>query len=102
MRSFRKLLAAVHSLLVIEHNLDVIRAADWLIDLGPKGGDAGGQVIGTGTPQQLMENPASYTGKALRDYASDVLAMTPAAPSAALAAAEPQPGYADKGTPLQS
>lgn len=102
MRAFRKLLAAGHSLLVIEHNLDVIRAADWLIDLGPEGGDAGGQVIGTGTPQQLMENPASYTGKALRDYASDVLAMTPAAPSAALAAAEPQPGYADKGTPLQS
>lgn len=102
MRAFRKLLAAGHSLLVIEHNLDVIRAADWLIDLGPEGGDAGGQVIGTGTPQQLMDNPASHTGKALRDYAGDVLAMAPAATSTALAVAEPHTAYADQGTPLQS
>ncbi|MFY2629388.1 hypothetical protein, partial [Achromobacter dolens] len=68
MRAFRKLLAAGHTLLVIEHNLDVIRAADWLIDLGPEGGDAGGLVIGVGTPQDLMANPASHTGAALRDY----------------------------------
>ena len=62
MRAFRKLLAAGHTLLVIEHNLDVIRAADWLIDLGPEGGDAGGLVIGAGTPQDLMDNPKSHTG----------------------------------------
>ncbi|PJR07312.1 hypothetical protein CEJ86_33450, partial [Sinorhizobium meliloti] len=73
MRAFRKLLAAGHTLLVIEHNLDVIRAADWLIDLGPEGGDAGGLVIGVGTPQDLMANPASHTGAALRDYEVSIL-----------------------------
>ena len=73
MRAFRKLLAAGHTLLVIEHNLDVIRAADWLIDLGPEGGDAGGLVIGAGTPQDLMDNPKSHTGAALRDYETSIL-----------------------------
>lgn len=73
MRAFRKLLAAGHTLLVIEHNLDVIRAADWLIDLGPEGGDAGGLVIGVGTPQDLMDNADSHTGAALRDYEVSIL-----------------------------
>ncbi len=68
MRSFRKLLDAGHSLIVIEHNLDVIRAADWLIDLGPEGGDAGGLVVCTGTPEDVKRHPASHTGKALADY----------------------------------
>ncbi|MGK2899956.1 MAG: excinuclease ABC subunit UvrA [Burkholderiaceae bacterium] len=68
MRSFRKLLDAGHSLIVIEHNLDVIRAADWLIDLGPEGGDAGGQVVCTGTPEDVKRHPGSHTGKALADY----------------------------------
>jgi excinuclease ABC subunit A len=68
LRAFRKLLAAGHSLLVIEHNLDVIRAADWIIDLGPEGGDAGGAIVAEGTPQQVAESTTSYTGKALRDY----------------------------------
>jgi excinuclease ABC subunit A len=53
MRALRKLLDAGHSLLVIEHNLDVIRAADWIVDLGPEGGDAGGQVVCTGTPDDV-------------------------------------------------
>ena len=69
MRALRKLLDAGHSLLVIEHNLDVIRASDWLIDLGPEGGDAGGEVVATGTPEELSLHPTSHTGKALRDYA---------------------------------
>ena len=73
MRAFRKLLAAGHTLLVIEHNLDVIRAADWLIDLGPEGGDAGGQLMGVGTPEQLMEIPGSHTGAALREYGRDIV-----------------------------
>ncbi len=73
MRAFRKLLGAGHSLLVIEHNLDVIRAADWLIDLGPEGGDAGGQVVGAGTPEDLMRNPASHTGMALAEYDSAIV-----------------------------
>ena len=68
MRAFRKLLDAGHSLIVIEHNLDVIRAADWLIDLGPEGGDAGGLVVCTGTPEEVKRHPTSHTGKALADY----------------------------------
>ncbi|MES2952508.1 MAG: excinuclease ABC subunit A [Pseudomonadota bacterium] len=70
MRALRKLLDAGHSLLVIEHNLDVIRAADWLIDLGPEGGDAGGEVVAHGTPEDLLLHASSHTGKALREYAA--------------------------------
>ena len=66
--AFRKLIAAGNSIIVIEHNLDVIRASDWLIDLGPEGGDAGGEVVAVGTPKQVMENARSHTGKALVDY----------------------------------
>ena len=68
MRALRKLLDAGHSLIVIEHNLDVIRSADWLVDLGPDGGDAGGQIVCTGTPEDVKAHPDSYTGTALRDY----------------------------------
>ncbi|MDO8459140.1 MAG: excinuclease ABC subunit A [Burkholderiaceae bacterium] len=68
MRAMRKLLDAGHSLIVIEHNLDVIRASDWLIDLGPEGGDAGGEVVAYGTPDDVRLHPTSHTGKALRDY----------------------------------
>lgn len=69
MRALRKLLDAGHSLLVIEHNLDVMRASDWLIDLGPDGGEAGGQVVAVGTPEELRAHPVSHTGRALREYA---------------------------------
>ncbi len=54
-----------NTVLVIEHNLDVIKTADWLIDLGPEGGDGGGQVIATGTPEQVAKVKASYTGQYL-------------------------------------
>lgn len=81
MRAFRKLLGAGHTLLIIEHNLDVIRAADWVIDLGPEGGDAGGELIAAGTPEDIMQNPRSHTGSALQEYAK---AMTPEAISAVL------------------
>ena len=70
MRAMRKLLDAGHSLIVIEHNLDVIRASDWLIDLGPEGGEAGGRVVAFGTPDDVRQHPTSHTGKALRDYAA--------------------------------
>ncbi len=63
---FRKLLAAGHSLLVIEHNLDVLKTADWVIDLGPEGGEAGGQVVAVGTPEQVAKVPGSYTGQYLQ------------------------------------
>ena len=72
MRSLRKLLEAGHSLVVIEHNLDVIRAADWLIDLGPEGGTGGGLVVAEGPPEDLRQHPTSHTAKALRDYAESM------------------------------
>ncbi|NJM73154.1 MAG: excinuclease ABC subunit UvrA [Scytonema sp. RU_4_4] len=63
-----------NSILVIEHNLDVIRCADWLIDLGPEGGDKGGEVIAVGTPEEVAENSRSYTGQ----YVKQVLQQYPA------------------------
>jgi len=63
--AFRKLLDGGASLLVIEHNLDVIKSADWLIDLGPEGGDHGGKIIATGTPEQVARNAQSHTGRFL-------------------------------------
>jgi excinuclease ABC subunit A len=63
--AFRKLLESGASLLVIEHNLDVIKSADWLIDMGPEGGDMGGKIIATGTPEQVARNSQSHTGKFL-------------------------------------
>ncbi|KPF48946.1 excinuclease ABC subunit A [beta proteobacterium AAP121] len=68
MRALRKLQDAGHSLLVIEHNLDVIRAADWIVDLGPEGGEAGGEVVCEGTPDDVKLHPTSHTALALRDY----------------------------------
>ncbi|WP_313605539.1 excinuclease ABC subunit UvrA [Comamonas jiangduensis] len=68
MRALRKLLEAGHSLIVIEHNLDVIRASDWLIDLGPEGGDGGGQIVAQGTPEDVRHAPGSHTAQALREY----------------------------------
>ena len=68
MRALRRLMEAGHSVLVIEHNLDVIRASDWLIDLGPEGGVQGGEIVAQGTPEALREHPTSHTAKALRDY----------------------------------
>ncbi|MDH4190210.1 MAG: ATP-binding cassette domain-containing protein, partial [Betaproteobacteria bacterium] len=68
LKAFRKLIAAGHSLVVIEHNLDVIRAADWAIDLGPEGGEAGGALIFAGPPAEMANHAASHTGRALREY----------------------------------
>ena len=65
LRAFRQLLDAGHSLVVIEHNLDVMRASDWIIDLGPEGGDAGGEIVCEGTPDEVMAHATSHTGKAL-------------------------------------
>ena len=68
MRALRKLLEAGHSLIVIEHNLDVIRASDWLIDLGPEGGDGGGLIVAEGTPEEVRHVKESHTAQALREY----------------------------------
>jgi excinuclease ABC subunit A len=69
--AFRKLLANGHSLLVIEHNLDVLKTADWIIDLGPEGGEAGGYLLAVGTPEHVSTVEGSYTGQ----YLSRVLAQ---------------------------
>ncbi len=79
MRALRKLLEAGHSLVVIEHNLDVIRAADWLIDLGPEGGDAGGLLVAEGPPEEVKQHPTSHTARALREYDGTLGAAEPAA-----------------------
>jgi len=94
MRAFRKLLAAGHSLVVIEHNLDVISAADWLIDLGPEGGDAGGEVVAVGSPDTVIAVERSHTGRELAAYRA---ALTSHAPRVN----EPRAGY-DTGRPLQT
>jgi excinuclease ABC subunit A len=62
----QRLVDAGNTVLVIEHNLDVIKQADWIVDLGPEGGEAGGEVIATGTPEQVADVPESYTGQFLR------------------------------------
>ena len=71
----RKLLDVLHALVdqgntvvVIEHNLEVIKTADWIIDLGPEGGDGGGRIVATGTPEQIAAAKGSYTGQYLRPY----------------------------------
>jgi excinuclease ABC subunit A len=64
--AFRKLVEAGHTLLVIEHNLDVVKTADYVIDLGPDGGDAGGEVVAEGTPEEIVQVTASHTGQALK------------------------------------
>ena len=64
--AFRKLLEAGHTLVVIEHNLDVIKTADYVIDLGPEGGEEGGRVVAVGTPEQVAQIEASHTGRYLR------------------------------------
>jgi excinuclease ABC subunit A len=64
---------------VIEHNLEVIKTADWIIDMGPEGGDGGGEVVGVGTPEDIAENPRSYTGAFLKE----VMARRPARSEAA-------------------
>src|SRR4029079_2352864 len=88
LKAFRKLAAAGHSLVVIEHNLDVIRASDWIIDLGPEGGEAGGEVVCVGTPSEVAAHQSSHTAKALREYEATLnRALSPAA--AYLSAAKP-------------
>ncbi|MGL4575328.1 MAG: excinuclease ABC subunit UvrA, partial [Burkholderiaceae bacterium] len=76
-----QLLKVIHTLrdagntvVVIEHNLDVIKTADWVIDLGPEGGAGGGQIIAAGTPEEVAANPDSYTGRYLAKVLEDVSA----------------------------
>ena len=75
LRAFDQLLARGHSLLVIEHNLDVIRSADWIIDMGPEGGAGGGQIVAQGTPEQLRAVAHSHTGAALAAYERELVPL---------------------------
>jgi len=88
LKALRKLLARGHSLLVIEHNLDVIRAADWIIDLGPEGGERGGELVAIGTPAELRTATHSHTGRALAAYDT---ALVPAVADARTRAAAQEP-----------
>jgi excinuclease ABC subunit A len=69
--AFRKLIDGGGSLLVIEHNLDVIKCADWVIDMGPEGGSGGGQIVAVGTPEEIAQNPASHTGHWLKSVLAE-------------------------------
>ncbi len=64
----QRLVDTGNSIIVIEHNLDLIKTADYLIDLGPEGGDGGGEIVAVGTPEQIVKNDRSYTGKFLKKY----------------------------------
>ncbi|MCM1402130.1 MAG: excinuclease ABC subunit UvrA [Bacteroides sp.] len=66
MQSFDRLISLGHTVLIIEHNMDIIKCADHVIDIGPEGGDAGGEVVASGTPEEIAANPRSHTGKYLR------------------------------------
>ena len=79
----QRLVATGNTVLVIEHNLDVIKTADWVIDMGPEGGDGGGTVVATGTPEQLAAHPGSHTGR----FLAEVLGRVP--PEAADEPADP-------------
>lgn len=71
LNAFQRLIQNGGSILIIEHNLDVIRSADWVIDLGPEGGDRGGQIVAEGTPEQIAAAKDSYTGRYLKEYAAN-------------------------------
>jgi excinuclease ABC subunit A len=66
-----------NTVVVIEHNLDVIKTADWIVDLGPEGGDGGGHIVAQGTPQQVAQHPDSHTGRYLRQALQQPAAATP-------------------------
>ncbi|MBD5190397.1 MAG: excinuclease ABC subunit UvrA [Bacteroidales bacterium] len=66
MKSMTALVEKGHTVIIIEHNMDVIKSADWVIDIGPEGGDKGGEVVAAGTPEQVADSPDSYTGQYLR------------------------------------
>jgi excinuclease ABC subunit A len=87
--AFRRLIDAGGSILVIEHNLEVIKVADWVIDLGPEGGDRGGHIVAAGPPEAIARNAKSYTGK----WLARILPVT--TPSRATTARDEDPGNGD-------
>jgi excinuclease ABC subunit A len=81
LRLFQRLVDRGHSIVVIEHNLEVIKCADWIVDLGPEAGDAGGEVVAAGTPEQIAKIEQSHTGKFLRRVLSESPKALPVIPS---------------------
>ncbi|MEJ2306647.1 MAG: ethanolamine utilization protein, partial [candidate division WOR-3 bacterium] len=71
LKILKRLVDMGNTVVVIEHNLDVIKCADWIIDLGPEGGEEGGELIGEGTPEEISEIKKSYTGKFLQEILSN-------------------------------
>jgi len=67
LKSFNALIEKGHSIIVVEHNIELIKCADYVIDLGPEGGENGGQLMASGTPEELVKNKDSFTGKYLKD-----------------------------------
>ena len=80
-----------NTVLIIEHNLDVIKTADWLIDLGPEGGDKGGRIVCEGTPREVAAHPGSYTGKYLKKELAEMDAFMKAQHIALAARKEEKP-----------
>ena len=68
MEILKRLSEGGNTVVVIEHNLDVIKTADYIIDIGPEGGDKGGTVVALGTPEEVVQSPVSYTGKYVKKY----------------------------------
>ena len=68
----KKLRDAGNTIVIIEHNLDVIASADWIIDMGPEGGDAGGEIVACGTPAQIMKSKKSVTGAYLKKHLNSI------------------------------
>jgi len=97
LKSFRRLVDAGHSLVVIEHNLDVIRASDWIVDLGPEGGDAGGELVCAGTVAEVMDCAASHTGKALREYETAFTPLPNPLPGGERELLPPRPRHGGEG-----
>ena len=68
LKAFNALIANGHTIVIVEHNMDVIKCADWVIDLGPEAGDDGGEIVFAGTPQELQECEKGYTGHFLKEH----------------------------------
>ncbi len=101
LRALRSLVALGHSLVVIEHNLDLIDACDWLVELGPEGGSGGGLLVAQGSPDELCAHASAHTGAALRDYRA-AFAQGHSFAAKESAAAYAHAVQAEEGAPLQS
>jgi excinuclease ABC subunit A len=101
LKVFQRLVDSGHSVLVVEHNLDVIKAADWIIDLGPGAGDEGGRIVAEGTPEQVAAVQQSHTGTFLRDLVDKRTAAATLLPPSPVRCAEVIKVRSDAGMKVQ-